>query len=94
MKTTIIAVLAVALISAAPAAVARHESNQIGHEMQHKVAKKHFPRVSGSTPRRQMESKGSRNGYPRAFRYKPAEPNDYTIGMPSGGGDGGGGGGY
>ena len=95
MKTTIIALSAAALIAAAPAVFAQGASNKTpGHEMQHKVSKKHHAGVSGYAPGRQMQVSPKR-GYPGAFGYAPAAPTDYySTGSSQAGGGGGGGGGY
>jgi len=93
MKTTIIALCAAALIAAAPAVLAQHAPSK-APALQHKVAKKHRPGVSGYLPLREVRTKGSKSGYPKAFGYAPAEPVDSVIesSRQAGGGGGGGGG--
>lgn len=88
MKTTIIALCAAALIAAAPAALAQGVPGKTP-ALQHKVAKKHRPRVSGYLPLREARTK---TGYPKAFRYAPAEPMDSVIESSRQAGGGGGGG--
>jgi hypothetical protein len=79
VKTTIIALSAAALIAAAPAVFAQGVTSKTPG-LQHKVSKKYHPAVSGHTPRREMQARGSNNGsnkgYPRAFGYAPAEVLD------------------
>ena len=72
MKTTIIALSAAALIAAAPAVLAQGVTSK-PPGMQHKVSKKHHPRVSGYAALREMQAKGSKKGYPGAFGYAPGE---------------------
>lgn len=92
MKTTIIiALCAAALIAAAPAALAQGVPGKTP-ALQHKVAKKHRPRVSGYVPLREARTRGSKSGYPKAFRYAPAEPMDSVIESSRQAGGGGGGG--
>lgn len=88
MKTTIIALCAAALIAAAPAALAQGVPGKTP-ALQHKVAKKHRPRVSGYVLTREARTK---TGYPKAFRYAPAEPMDSVIESSRQAGGGGGGG--
>ena len=94
MKTTIIALCAAALIAAAPAVLAQGVASKTP-ALQHKVAKKHHPGVSGYASLHEMRTKGSKKGYPGTFGYAPAEPIDSVIesSRQAGGGGGGGGGG-
>jgi hypothetical protein len=94
VKTTIIALFAAVLITAAPAVHARHLSTKTP-EQQHKVFKKRHQVVSGYAPWRVMHANGMKTGYPGAFSYAPGAPKDYTYenSRNAGGGGGGGGGG-
>ncbi len=92
MKTTIIALCAAPLIAAAPAVLALDAPGK-APALQHKVAKKHRPGVSGYVPLREVRTKGSKSGYPKAFRYAPAERIDSVIESSRQAGGGGGGGG-
>ena len=94
MKTTIIITLsAAALIAAAPAVFAQGAPSKTPG-LQHKVSKKKHSGVSVSvyTPLREMQARGSRNVYPRAFGYAPGEVLDREteISRQAGGGGGGG----
>ena len=91
MKTTIIALSAAALIAAAPAVLAQGVQSK-APGLQHKVSKKHHPRVSGYAPLREMQARGSKKRYPEAF-YAPGEVLDREIEMSRQAGGGGGGGG-
>ena len=91
MRTTIIALSAVALIAAAPAVLAHAPSKTPG--LQHKVSKKHHSGVSGYAPLREIQAKSSKNVYPGAFGYAPGEVLDRETEMSRQAGGGGGGGG-
>ena len=68
MKTTIIIALsAAALIAVAPAVLAQDVPSETSG-VQHKVSKKKHSGVSVYAPLREMQAKGSKNVYPRAFR--------------------------
>ena len=94
MKTTIIALSAAALITAAPAVVAQGVPSKTPG-LQHKVIKKNHSGISVYAPLREMQAKGSKNVYPRAFGYARGEVLDRETEMSrqAGGGGGGGGGG-
>lgn len=94
MKSTTIALLAVALIATAPAAFAQAVSGKTSGE-HHSVLKKHPPHVSGYAQWRAMQARGLNWRYPEAFGYAPNVPRDYNIdaSRQAGGGGGGGGGG-
>ena len=70
MKTTIIALSAAALIAAAPAVLAQGVPSKTP-SLQHKVSKKNHSSVAVYAPLREMQTKGSKNVYPRAFGYAP-----------------------
>ena len=93
MKTTIIALSAVALI-AAPAVLAQGAASKT--PALHKVSKQHHRVVSGYTSQREMQAMSWRRGYPGAFGYAPGEPRslnrDIDSSRQAGGGGGGGGG--
>ena len=93
MKTTITALSVAALILAAPAALAQSVPDKTPG-LQHKLSGKHHA-GSGYIPRREMQAKGSKRGYPGAFGYAPAEParvdRDLEMSRQAGGGGGGGG---
>ena len=91
MKTTIIITLsAAALIAAAPAVFAQGVPSKTPG-LQHKVSKKKHSGVSVSvyTPLREMQARGSRNVYPRAFGYAPSEVLDRETEMSRQAGGGG-----
>jgi hypothetical protein len=94
VKTTIIALSVAALIVAAPALAQGAQGKTPG--LQHKVSRKHHA-GSGYIPLREMQARGSKKSYPRAFGYVPAEPGgvdrDLEMSRQAGGGGGGGGGG-
>lgn len=74
MKTTIIALSAVALLAATPAVFAAGVSSKTpGHEMQLKGSKKGHPGASGYAPGREMQAKGSKKGHPGASGYAPGQ---------------------
>ena len=98
MKTTIIALSAVALIATAPAVLARGASAETPG-LQHKVAKTHHAKthnasIFGHARPRAMPARGAGKGYPGAFGYAPAEPRGYldrdleVSGRQAGGGNG------
>ncbi len=93
MKTTIIALSAAALITAAPAAFAQGVPGKTP-SLQHKVSKKHHPGVSGYAPLHEMQVRASKKGYPGAFGYAPGEPGgldkETELSRKAGGGGGGG----
>ena len=92
MKTTIIALSAAALIAAAPTVLAQGvPSKSLG--LEHKVSKKNHSGVSVYAPLREMQTKGSKNVYPRAFGYARGEVLDRETEMSRQAGGGGGGGG-
>ena len=85
MKTTIIALSAAALIAATPAVLAQGVPSKTPG-LQHHISKKHHP---GYTPLREMQAKGSKNVYPRAFGYAPSEVLDRETEMSRQAGGGG-----
>ena len=90
MKTAIIALSAAALIAAAPAVFAQGvPSKSLG--LEHKVSKKNHSGVSFYAPLREMQTKGSKNVYPRAFGYARGEVLDRETEMSRQAGGGGGG---
>jgi hypothetical protein len=91
MKRTIIAFSTAALIAAAPAALAQGVTSK-APGLQHKVSKKHRPRVSGYAALREMQTKGSKTGDPGASSYAPDERSRFLDSVRQGGGGGGGGG--
>jgi hypothetical protein len=87
VKTAIIALSAAALIAAAPAVSAPAKSSK-SPRVQHNVARKLHPGVSGYASRHEMQDKLSNDYYSGAFGYGATKyPN------PNSGGGGGGGGG-
>ena len=89
MKTTIIIALsAAALIAAAPAVLAQGVPSKTPG-LQHKVSKKKHSGVSVYAPPREMQAKGSKNVYPRAFGYAPGEVLDRETEMSRQAGGGG-----
>ena len=96
MKRTIIAFSTAALIAAAPAALAQGVTSKApGLQqpgLQHKVSKKHHPRVSGYAALREMQAKGTKTGDPGASSYAPDERGRFLDSVRQGGGGGGGGG--
>ena len=88
MKTTIIALSAAALIDGAPVLAQGVTSKAPG--LQHKVSKKHRPRVSGYAALREMQAKGSKTGDPGASSYAPDERSRFLDSVRQGGGGGGG----
>jgi hypothetical protein len=94
VKTAIIALAAAALIAAAPAVLAQGVPSK-SPGLQHKVSKKHHAGVSGYAPLRQMQARGSKQGYPAAFGYAPGASGidrETEMTRQAGGGGGGGGG--
>ncbi len=91
MKTTIIALSAAALIAAVPAVLAKAVTSK-APGLEHKVSKKHHPRVSGYAALREMQAKGSKTGDPGASSYAPDERSRFLDSVRQGGGGGGGGG--
>ena len=91
MKTTIIALSAAALIAAAPAVLAQGVPGKTP-SLQHKVSKKNHSSVAVYAPLREMQTKGSKNVYPRAFGYARGEVLDRETEMSRQAGGGGGGG--
>ena len=87
MKTTIIALSAAALIAAAPAVLAQGVTSKAPGL--HKVSKKHHSR--GYAALREMQAKGSKKGYPKAFGYAPGDVLDRETEMSRQAGGGGGG---
>jgi hypothetical protein len=86
------ALSAAALIAAAPAVLAQGvPSNK--PSLQHKVSKKNHSSVAVYAPLREMQTKGSKNVYPRAFGYARGEVLDRETEMSRQAGGGGGGGG-
>ena len=74
MKSTIIALSAVALVAAAPAVFAQGVSSKTpGHEMQTKGSKKGSPGASGYSPGHEMQARGSKKGSPGASGYAPGQ---------------------
>lgn len=74
MKSTIIALSAIAFIAAAPAVFAAGVSSKTpGHQMQAKGSKKGSPGASGYAPGHQMQAKGSKKGSPGASGYAPGQ---------------------
>jgi hypothetical protein len=88
VKTTIIALSAAALVATAPAVLAQGVPDKTPG-LHHHVSKKHHP---GYTPLREMQAKGSKKGYPKAFGYAPSEVLDRETEMSRTAGGGGGGG--
>ena len=88
MKTAIIALSAAALVAAAPAVLAQDVSSQTPG-LQHKVSRKHHPRVSGYAPLRETQAKGAKKGYPAAFGYAAGEVLDRETEMSRQAGGGG-----
>ena len=86
MKRTIVAFSTAALIAAAPAALAQAPG------LEHRVSRKHHPRVSGYAALREMQAKGSKTGDPGASSYAPDERSRFLDSVRQGGGGGGGGG--
>jgi hypothetical protein len=87
--TTIVALSAAALIAAASAGLAQGVPGTTF--LQHKIAKKHHARVSGSAPLREMQAKGPEKGYPRASGYTLGEPvldRETEMSRKAGGGGG------
>ena len=80
MKTTIIALSAAALIAAAPAVFAQGVPSK-APGLPHEVSKKHHLGVPRSAPRRQMQAKGLKQGYPRTFGYAHGEVLDRDTAM-------------
>jgi hypothetical protein len=89
MKTMIIAVSAAALIAAAPAALAQGVPSKAPGP-QHKVSKKHHAGVSGYTPPREVQAKGTTQGSRGASGYALGE-RSFLDSVRQGGGGGGGG---
>lgn len=74
MKKLIVALSAIALIGAAPAAFAQGASTKSpGHEMQVKGSKKGHPGASGYAPGHKKQATGSKKGYPGASGYAPGQ---------------------
>jgi hypothetical protein len=94
MKTMIIVLSVAALIAAPPAALAQNVSSKTP-DQQHKVFKKRPQVVTGYAPWRVAHTKGVKTGYPGASSYPASAPKDYTYdnSRNAGGGGGGGGGG-
>ena len=92
MKTTIIALSAAALIAAAPVVLAQGVPSKTP-SLQHRVSKKNHSSHAVYAPLREMQTKGSRNVYPRAFGYTRGEVLDRETEMSRQAGGGGGGGG-
>jgi hypothetical protein len=94
VKTTIIALFAAVLITAAPAVHARNVLTKTA-EQQHKVFTKRHQVVSGYASWRVTHANGVKTDYPGAYSYAPGAPKDYTYdnSRNAGGGGGGGGGG-
>jgi hypothetical protein len=93
VKTTIIALSAAALIAAAPAVLAQGVPGK-APGLPHDVSKIHHPGVPRYAPRREVQAKGLKKGYPGTFGYAPGEVVDREteISRKAGGGGGGGGG--
>lgn len=95
MKKTIIALSAAALIAAAPAAFAVGTPGKaLGqHRM---ISKKHHASAPGNAPPREMQTVGSKKGYPGVYGYAAGLPSrldrDVEASRQAGGGGGGGGG--
>jgi hypothetical protein len=92
VKTTIIALSAAALMAAAPAVLAQGVPSKTP-SLQHWVSKKNHSSVVVYAPPREMQTKGSKNVYPRAFGYARGEVLDRETEMSRQAGGGGGGGG-
>ncbi|CCE08577.1 conserved exported hypothetical protein [Bradyrhizobium sp. STM 3843] len=73
MKKVIVALSAVALLSATQAASAATASKTPGHEMQVKGSKKGYSGASGYAPGREMQAKGSKAGHHGASGYAPGQ---------------------
>ena len=92
VKTTIIALSAVALIAAAPAELVQDGSGRTPG-LQHEVVKKHH--ASGHVRPREMQTMGAGKGYSGALGYAPGERSGYldrdleVSGRQAGGGGGG-----
>jgi hypothetical protein len=91
VKTTIIALSATALITAAPAVLAQGVPGKTPG-LQHKVTKKNHSGISVYAPLREMQARGSSNVYPRAFGYAHGEVLDRETEASRQAGGGGGGG--
>mgnify|MGYP001088124792 CR=1 FL=1 len=91
MKTTIIALCAAALIGAAPAVLAQGVPSK-APGLPREVSKKHHPGVPRYAPRREMQAKDLKKGYPGTLGYTPGEVLDKetVISRQAGGGGGGG----
>ena len=89
MKKTIIALSAAVLMAAAPAVFAKDATSKTA-TVQHKVSRKHHPRVSGYAALREMQTKGSKTGDPGASSYAPDERSRFLDSVRQGGGGGGG----
>jgi hypothetical protein len=88
VKTTIIALSAAALIAAAPAVLAQGVPSKTP-SLQHKVSKKNHSSVAVYAPLREMQTKGSKNVYPRAARGEVLD-RETEMSRQAGGGGGGG----
>jgi hypothetical protein len=89
VKTTIIALSAVALIAAAPAVLAQGVPSKSSGQQHRASMKHHHPGVSGYAPLREMQAKGSKKGYPGAFGYAPEVLDRETEMSRQAGGGGG-----
>ena len=72
MKTTIVALSAVALLATAPAVLAQGARTP---GLQHQVSKKHH--VSGHARLRAMQARDAAKAHPGAFGYAPGEARGY-----------------
>ena len=91
MKTTIIALSGAALIAAAPVVLAQGVPSKTP-SLQHRVSKKNHSSHAVYAPLREMQAKGSKKGYPKAFGYAPGDVLDRETEMSRQAGGGGGGG--
>ena len=73
MTTTIITLSTAALVAAAPAVLAQGVAGK-APGLQLKVSQQHHCGVCGYLASREMQARGSNNGYPGAFGYAPAAP--------------------
>lgn len=95
-KAIVIAVAAVALITAAPVGAAQGASART-QAQQHRISARHHRGLPSYAARRDMDVTGARTGYPGAFGYAPGpsrrRDSDIESSRQAGGGGGGGGGG-